>query len=120
MIIYDDDSLELNIEIARLANIEITENKNNIRDKSTLESTFSSCIYYDTNELQASSIVCKLSQNQSFYDGNKRTALFMLTYYSKEYKLKLKKMNDKKLADLILKLAIEHIEPEKARRLMFY
>lgn len=29
-------------------------------------------------------------------------------------------MNNKELADLILKLAIEHIEPEKARKLMFY
>lgn len=119
MIIEDNEDVQLNIAIAIRANSEITGMKLNIRDKSTLESTFSSCIYYDTDRLQASSIVCKLSQNQSFIDGNKRTALFMLNYYDMVYNLGKKNMNDYEVSDLILKTANDHLAPEQFSKLAF-
>lgn len=120
MIIEDNDDLEYNMEISIEANKEITGNTlNNVRDYSTLESTFSSCIYYNTIRLQACSIVNKLSQNQSFEDGNKRTSFFMLNYYNDIYSLGLKKYTDKQYADIILKIANEHWEPEKTCKILF-
>lgn len=121
MIIEDNDDLEYNIEISIEANKVITGNSiNNVRDYNTLESTFSSCIYYNTiRRLQACSIVNKLSQNQSFEDGNKRTSFFMLNYYNEVYSLGLKKLSDKEYADIILKIANEHWEPKKTCKELF-
>lgn len=120
MIIEDNDDLEYNIEISIEANKVITGNSiNNVRDYNTLESTFSSCIYYNTIRLQACSIVNKLSQNQSFEDGNKRTSFFMLNYYNEVYSLGLKKLSDKEYANIILKIANEHWEPKKICKELF-
>ena len=106
-------------------NISINANKsiigisNNVRDYSTLESTFSSCIYYDTTRLQACSIINKISQNQLFIDGNKRTSLFMLFYYNSTYSLGLKKMTDKEYANIILRIANEHWSTERTCKELF-
>ena len=74
MIIDDLDDVEYNIQLAILANKSITRS-GIVINPDTLESTFSSCIYYETERLQCCSIINKLAQNQSFENGNKRRNL---------------------------------------------
>ena len=112
--------MEFYLSIARDANREITgAGKFNIINQETLESTFSSCIYYDTERLQYCSIVNKLTQNQSFIDGNKRTALFMLHYLNDEFNLGLIKRTDEEIAELIVQIAVEKWSVEKSCKILF-
>ena len=120
MIIESEKDLIRNIELCIEVNREITGMNDNIRDSDTLESTFSSCIYYESTNLQVASIVCKLSQNQSFLDGNKRTSFSMLIYYSNKYNIKLKSFSQEKYAEIILRVANEHWTPEKLSNIVFY
>ena len=58
MIIESPTDMEFYLSIAVDANREITDAvKFNIINQETLESTFSSCIYYDTERLQCCSIL---------------------------------------------------------------
>lgn len=120
MIIESEEDLMHNIDLCIEVNREITGMNDNIRDSDTLESTFSSCIYYESMKLQIASIVCKLAQNQSFMDGNKRTSFTMLTYYSDNYNVKLKSFSQEKYAEIILKVANEHWTPERLSSTIFY
>lgn len=118
MIIENKDDLNFNIKIAKEANKAIT-GIGIIINPETLESTFSSCIYYNTTKLQCCSIVNKLAQNQSFEDGNKRTALAMLDYYINYFDLELIVTDPKKLAKIILDIATKHWTPEETCKTLF-
>lgn len=119
MIIESEFDLKYNIDYCIEVNKALINSEYNIRDMNTLESTFSSCIYYNTNILQVSSIVAKLAQNQSFIDGNKRTSATMLIYYNDEYNLGLKNISPRELANIILRVANERWTPEKLNGVIF-
>ena len=118
MIIDNLDDVEYNIQLAILANKSITKS-GIVINSDTLESTFSSCIYYETERLQCCSIINKLAQNQSFEDGNKRTAFLMLLYYNENYNLGLLKKSDLEYGNIILDIAVNHWSPEKTCKILF-
>lgn len=120
MIIESLTDMEFFLSIAIDANREITSaGKFNVINQETLESTFSSCVYYDTERLQYCSIVNKLTQNQSFIDGNKRTSLFMLHYLNSEFNLGLIERTDEEIAKIIVQIAVEKWSVEKTCKILF-
>lgn len=119
MVINTIKDLNYNIGLSIRINEEILGVRDTVREISTLYSTFSSCIYYDSIELQISSIVSKLAQNQSFLDGNKRTSFIMLIYYSNKYNLKINVRTQKEYADMIIRIGTKHLEVEEVKDLLF-
>lgn len=85
--------------------------------KQLLDSAVSSWHYYEDNTDKISSIFKGLVKNHPFSDGNKRTAVFVLLYLSKENKLRI--VNDTKLEDLVIEIASSNFSVEEISKLIF-